>query len=101
MTRQVYKPLPVLMGLALVTSALNYWRAWDQLPVRMTVHFDAIGQPSGHTSKEGAVELGLGIMDVMLVLFTVAGPIAHAPKPGAAAPVGCLLGSAGSDLVRQ
>lgn len=87
MTRHVYKPLLVLMWLALFASALNYWRAWDQLPARMAVHFDADWQPNGYTSKEGAVELGLGIMAVMLVLFTVAGLIAHALKPTAAWPM--------------
>ena len=87
MTRHVYKPLLMLMWLALVTSALNYWRAWDQLPARMAVHFDANWQPNGYTSKEGAVELGLGIMAVVLVLFTVAGLIAHALKPTAAWPM--------------
>jgi hypothetical protein len=87
MTRQVYKPLLLLMWLALLTSALNYWRAWDQLPARMAVHFDANWQPNGYTSKEGAVELGLGIMAVILVLFTVAGLIAHALKPAAAWPM--------------
>jgi hypothetical protein len=47
------------------------------------VHFDANWQPNGYTSKEGAVELGLGIMAVLLVLFTVAGLIASAQKPSA------------------
>ena len=87
MTRQVYKPLLLLMWLALITNALNYWRAWDQLPARMAVHFDANWQPNGYTSKEGAVELGLGIMAVILVLFTVAGLIAHALRPAAAWPM--------------
>lgn len=87
MLRQLYKPMLIVMWLALVSSALNYWRAWDQLPARMAVHFDADWQPNGYTSKEAAVELGLGIMAVMLVLFTVAGLIAHALKPAAAWPM--------------
>ena len=87
MTRLSYKPLLLLMWMALVTSALNYWRGWDQLPARMAVHFDANWQPNGYTSKEGAVELGLGIMAVILVLFTVAGLIANALKPAAASPM--------------
>jgi Protein of unknown function (DUF1648) len=85
MMRAAYKPMLVLMWLALVTSALIYWRSWDQLPARMAVHFDANWQPNGYTSKEGAVELN--IMTVMLVLFTVAGLIAHAMKPVAAWPM--------------
>jgi len=87
MLRGAYKPLLGMMWLALVSSALSYWRAWDQLPARMAVHFDANWQPNGYTSREGAVELGLGIMAVMLVLFTVAGLIAHAMKPAAAWPM--------------
>ncbi len=87
MMRGAYKPMLALMWLALVSSALNYWRAWDRLPSRMAVHFDANWQPNGYTSKEGAVELGLGIMTVMLVLFTIAGLIAHAMKPVAAWPI--------------
>ena len=81
MNRNWYKLAVWLMWLAFVTTALNYRRAWDQLPIRMAVHFDASWQPNGFTSREGALELGLGIMAVMLVLFTVAGFIAHALKP--------------------
>ena len=82
-----YKSLLMLMWLMLISTALNYWRAWDRLPSRMAVHFDSNWQPNGFTSKEGSVELGLGIMAVMLVLFTVAGLIAHAMKPAAAWPM--------------
>jgi len=85
--RAAYKPMLVLMWLALVSSALDYWRVWDRLPARMAVHFDANWQPNGYTSKEGAVELGLGILTVMLMLFTIAGLIAHAMKPPAAWPM--------------
>jgi len=87
MLRSAYKPILLLMWLALITSALNYWRSWDQLPPRMAVHFDANWQPNGFTSREGAAMLGLGIMAVLLVLFTVAGLIAHAMKPAAAWPM--------------
>ena len=87
MSRSAYKPLLLLMWLALVTSALNYWRAWNQLPARMAVHFDANFEPNGYTSREGAAELGLGIMAVLLLLFTIAGLIAHQMKPTAAWPM--------------
>ncbi len=86
MTRNWYKPLVALMWLALPTSAWNYWHVWDQLPARMAVHFDANWQPNGYTSREGALQLGLGIMVVMLVLFTVATLIIYALKPPAAWP---------------
>jgi uncharacterized membrane protein len=75
------------MWISLLTSALNYWRVWDQLPARMAVHFDANWQPNGFTSKEASLELGLGIMAVVLVLFTVAGLIVHTLKPAAAWPM--------------
>jgi hypothetical protein len=90
MNRDFYKPLVWIMWLALPISALKYWRAWDRLPMRMAVHFDANWQPNGYTSREGSVMLGLGIMAVLLVLFTVAGLIAHDMKPAAAWPM--LLG---------
>jgi hypothetical protein len=66
-----------LMWLALPISSLEYWQAWNRLPMRMAVHFDANWQPNGFTSKEGALDLGLGIMATMLVLFTVGALVAR------------------------
>jgi len=87
MLRSAYKPMLLLMWLALITSALGYWRAWDRLPARMAVHFDKNFEPNGYSSREGAVEIGLGVMVVMVLLFTIAGLIAHAMKPAAAWPL--------------
>jgi uncharacterized membrane protein len=87
MNRDWYKPAVLLMWLALPVSAFKDWRAWDRLPMRMAVHFDADWQPNGYTSREGALMLGLGIMVVMLTLFTAAGLIVHAQKPAAAWPM--------------
>jgi len=87
MLRSWYKPLIWVMWLVFLATALNYWRTWDQLPERMAVHFDANWQPNGYTSKLGAAELGLGIMAVLVLLFTIAGLIAHALKPSAAWPM--------------
>ena len=78
MNRKFYKPLTWLMWLALPITAFNYWRNWDRLPLRMAVHFDANWQPNGYTSREGALMLGLGIMAVMLLFFTIGALIAHA-----------------------
>jgi hypothetical protein len=75
------------MWLFLVSTAFNYWRAWDELPERMAVHFDANWQPNGYTSREGALYLGLGILSFMLVLFTVGALITHAQKPSAFWPI--------------
>ena len=87
MLRFSYKPMLLMMWLALIITALNYWRVWYQLPARMAVHFGANFQPNSYTSREAAAELGLGIMAVLLLLFTIAGLIAHAMKPPAAWPM--------------
>ncbi|HLW83877.1 MAG TPA: DUF1648 domain-containing protein [Candidatus Sulfotelmatobacter sp.] len=87
MKRDFYKPLVWMMWLALPVTALKYWRVWDRLPMRMAVHFDASWQPNGYTSREGALMLGLGIMAVMLLLFTIAALIARAMKPEASWPI--------------
>src|SRR5208282_2859948 len=58
--------------LALPLTALNYWRAWDRLPMRMAVHFDINWQPNGWTSREGALMLALGSTAFILVIFTIA-----------------------------
>ncbi|HME33724.1 MAG TPA: DUF1648 domain-containing protein [Candidatus Sulfotelmatobacter sp.] len=87
MIRNFYKPLVWLMWLVLPITALKYWRAWDHLPLRMAVHFDANWQPNGYTSREGALMLGLGIMTVMLLFFTIGALAANALKPSAAWPL--------------
>ena len=74
------------MWLGLPISAWEYRSLWEQLPARMAVHFDANWRPNGYTSREGALELGLGIMAVMLVMFTLATLIIQAQKPSAAWP---------------
>lgn len=89
MDREWYKPpvfLILLMWLALPISWMEYHQNWDQLPARMAVHFDADWRPNGFTSKEGAVDLGLGIMAVMLAVFTIACFSTRALKPQAAWP---------------
>ncbi|HXJ87001.1 MAG TPA: DUF1648 domain-containing protein [Candidatus Binatia bacterium] len=83
MARNWHKPLILLMWMALPFSAWVYWSAWDRLPARMAVHFDAAWQPNGYTSRDGATQLGLEILLVMLVLFTVAMLIIHTLKPTA------------------
>ncbi|HTT22556.1 MAG TPA: DUF1648 domain-containing protein [Candidatus Sulfotelmatobacter sp.] len=87
MARNWHKLLILLMWLALPVSAWMYWSAWDRLPVRMAVHFDAAWQPNGYTSRDAAAQLGLEILLVMLVLFTVAMLIIHTLKPAAFWPV--------------
>ena len=84
MNRDWYKPAIWLMWLALPTTALNYWRTWDRLPMRIAVHFDAYWQPNGYTSREGSLMLAMGMMSFLLVLFTIAAHIVRAHKPGSA-----------------
>jgi Protein of unknown function (DUF1648) len=83
MARTWHKTLILLMWLALPASVWMYWSAWDRLPARMAVHFDSNWQPNGYTSREGAVQAGIGILLVMLALFTVTTLIIDALKPQA------------------
>ena len=69
------------MWLALPISWMEYRQNWDHLPERMAVHFDANWRPNGFTSRQGALDLGLGIMAFMLVVFTVASFAIRALKP--------------------
>ena len=87
MNRSSYTTAIWLMWLALPITALNYWRAWDQLPARMAVHFDANWQPNGYTSREGALMLGLGILAFLLVIFTVGAFILRAYRSSPAWPM--------------
>jgi hypothetical protein len=75
------------MWLALPVTALNYWRAWDHLPSRMAVHFDANWQPNGWTTREGSMMMALGITGFLLLIFTVASYAVRMHKPGSAWPV--------------
>ena len=87
MNRIWYKPAIWLMWFALPITALNYWRAWDRLPDRMAVHFDAYWQPNGYTSRQGSLMLALGITAFMLLVYTITGYIVFAQKPSVAWPI--------------
>ncbi|MGA2920357.1 MAG: DUF1648 domain-containing protein [Candidatus Sulfotelmatobacter sp.] len=82
-----YKTAIWLAWLALPTTALNYWRAWDRLPMRMAVHFKANWQPNGWTTREGSLLFALGVITFMLVLCTAASYIVRALKPRSSWPV--------------
>lgn len=87
MNRDWYKPMIWLMWLPLISIALSYWRAWDHLPARMAVHFDANWQPNGYTSREGSLMLALGMLAFMQIVFTISALIVRAQKPQAAWPL--------------
>lgn len=70
MNRRPFQFAIALLWLTVPLVAIQYWRVWDQLPVRMATHFNALGQPNGWMSREVAVEFGIGIMAFLLVIFT-------------------------------
>lgn len=72
MERKLLQSAVGLAWLALPLTAVNYWRAWDRLPMRIAVHFDGNWQPNGWTSREGARMLALGMTAFLLVVFTLA-----------------------------
>ncbi len=82
-----YKPAVLLLWLPLPLIALKYWRAWDRLPLRMAVHFDANWQPNGYTSRQGSLMLALGMLAAMQVLFTITLLIVRSQKPSALWPM--------------
>jgi uncharacterized membrane protein len=61
-----------LMWLAVPLTALDYWRIWDQLPVRMAVHFNLNWRANGWASREAALGFAMGVVMSMLLVFTVA-----------------------------
>jgi hypothetical protein len=71
MERKLFQIAAGLTWLALPLTALNYWRAWDRLPMRVAVHFDINWQPTGWTSREGSLMLALGTTAFLLVIFTI------------------------------
>ncbi|MGA9304505.1 MAG: DUF1648 domain-containing protein [Candidatus Sulfotelmatobacter sp.] len=73
MERKLFQVAVGLTWLALPLTLLNYWRAWDQLPPRVAVHFDINWQPNGYTSREGSLMLALGTTAFLLLIFTIAG----------------------------
>jgi glucan phosphoethanolaminetransferase (alkaline phosphatase superfamily) len=72
MERKLFQAAIGLAWLALPLTALKYWTAWDRLPMRIAVHFDANWQPSGWTTKQGALLLALGTTAFLLVIFAIA-----------------------------
>ena len=71
MERKLFRAAVALAWLALPLTALNYWRAWDRLPIRIAVHFDANWQPNGWTTREGSRMLALGMTAFLLLVFTI------------------------------
>src|SRR5258708_22835505 len=71
MHRKLFLATIAVAWLALRLTALHYSRAWDRLPMRIAVHFDANWRPNGWTSREGSRTLALGMTAFLLVAFTI------------------------------
>jgi hypothetical protein len=87
MELETYRRATWLMWLALPITAFNYWRAWDRLPERMAVHFDAAWRPNGWTTRDGSLHLALGVTVFLLIVFTFGSLVTQARKPTSIGPV--------------
>jgi hypothetical protein len=72
MERKLFLAAVVIPWLVIPLTARNYSRAWERLPPRVAVHFDANWRPNGWTSREGARTLALGMQSFLLAVFTIA-----------------------------
>lgn len=61
-----------LMWIAVPLTAFDYWLAWDQLPARMAVHFNADWRANGWASREASFALAMGVVVFLLLGFTAA-----------------------------
>ena len=83
MERKLFPTAVALAWLILPLTAFDYWRAWDRLPMRIAVHFDANWQPNGWTTREGSRMLALGTTAFLLATFTIASyAVRRAPVSG-------------------
>jgi uncharacterized membrane protein len=85
--RDPYLFVVAALWLSIPVTALHYWRAWDELPLRVATHFDANWQPNGWSSREGALTLSLGMLGLVLGVLTPTSLLVRARKPGHAWPV--------------
>lgn len=60
------------MWIAVPLTAFDYWLAWDQLPARMAVHFNADWRANGWASREASFALAMGVVVFLLLGFTAA-----------------------------
>jgi Protein of unknown function (DUF1648) len=58
------------LWLALPLVWARYLSAWDRLPARLATHFNAAGQPNGWMSRASALIFPLGLLTLLLLLFT-------------------------------
>lgn len=60
------------MWVAVPLTAFDYWQAWDQLPARMAVHFNADWRANGWATREASFGLAMGVVVFLLLGFTAA-----------------------------
>src|SRR5215468_10735678 len=70
MNRRPFQFAIALLWLAAPLVGWQYWTVWGQLPARMATHFNATGEPNGWMSREVALEFGLGILFLLLLMLT-------------------------------
>jgi len=71
MNRRVFHFVTVLLWLALPVVALQYHEAWDRLPARMAVHFNAANQANGWMTREQSLNFSLWMMVIALAVSTI------------------------------
>jgi len=71
MNRRVFQFAIVLLWLALPLVAFQYRQAWEHLPPRMAVHFNAANQANGWMPREESMNFSLRMMGIALTVSTV------------------------------
>jgi len=79
MNRGTWRLLVGALWLALPAIAVQYWLAWDRLPLRVASHFDASGQPNGWMTREASLGVTLALLAFVLTIATVV--LLRVPKP--------------------
>lgn len=77
---------PYLLGLGALWlsvpwTALHFWLAWDQLPLRMATHFDDKWRANGWSSRADAVTFAFATLGFALVIVTPSCYVTRARKP--------------------
>jgi len=68
MNRRLFHLAIILLWLALPIVVLQYRAAWDRLPARMAVHFNAAAQPNGWMAREQSLDLNLAMIAITLIV---------------------------------
>lgn len=83
-------PYPVALAALWLTvpwTAVHFWLAWDQLPLRMATHFDGQWRANGWSSRSDAVTFAFAILGFALVIVTPACYVTRVRKASHSWPV--------------